>query len=82
MARAMKKFKKTGKRGRPRGFGKAPREFQDRFQKFYYLHRERLNEERRKAYRLRKAKKLCVRCTRKAVANSVFCRKHREQSHV
>ncbi len=71
--------RKSG-RGRPRGFGVAPREFKDRFQKFYYEHRARLNEERRRRYQERKAKGLCVRCGKKAVSGSVFCREHRAKS--
>ncbi len=74
--------RKGGKRGRgrPRGMGPAPGEFKDRFQKFYYQHRERLNEERRKTYLEKKARGLCVRCGRKAVKGSVFCKEHRSKS--
>jgi hypothetical protein len=67
-------------RGRPRGFGNSPREFKDRFQKFYYEHRDRLNNERRSLYTERKAKGLCVRCGKKAVKGSVFCAYHRDMS--
>jgi len=60
--------------------GPTPKKFKDRFQKFYYEHRSRLNEERRKAYEEKKAKGICVRCSRKAVKGSVFCKKHRDKS--
>jgi hypothetical protein len=67
-------------RGRPRGFGSVPRQFKDRFQKFYYEHRERLNRERRSAYQAKKAKRFCVRCKRKVVKGSIFCARHRAKS--
>lgn len=67
-------------RGRPRGFGNLPRAFKDRFQKFYYEHRARLNDERRKLYKERKAAGLCVRCGKRTVAGSVFCSFHRNGS--
>ncbi len=75
----MAETKKRG-RGRPRGFGEAPSEFKDRFQKFYYEHRKRLNEERRTLYQERKKKGLCVRCGQKAEKGSVFCKRHLEMS--
>jgi hypothetical protein len=75
----MSETKKRG-RGRPRGFGSKPGDFKDRFQKFYYEHRARLNEERRKLYIERKKKGLCVRCGKPAVKGSVFCRHHLEMS--
>jgi hypothetical protein len=71
--------KKRG-RGRPRGMGATPRQFKDRFQKFYYEHRERLNNERRKAYLAKKARGLCVRCAKKVAKGSVFCSEHRMKS--
>ncbi len=74
-----KMVKKRG-RGRPRGFGSVPRSYKDRFQKFYYEHRARLNQERRKLYEERKAKGLCVRCGKIAVKGSVFCRSHLDMS--
>ncbi|MBR9693209.1 hypothetical protein GOV07_04770 [Candidatus Woesearchaeota archaeon] len=67
-------------RGRPRGFGTAPGDFKDRFQKFYYEHRARLNDGRRILYEERKAKGLCVRCGKKTVQKSVFCRHHLDLS--
>ncbi len=71
--------KKRG-RGRPRGFGRAPADFKDRFQKFYFEHRERLNNERRRLYVERKQTGLCVRCGKNAMKNSVFCRHHLDMS--
>lgn len=71
--------KKRG-RGRPRGFGPAPREFKDRFQKFYYVHRDDLNDERRSTYKRKKIRRICVRCKRMAVKGSVFCAQHRKMS--
>ncbi|MBR9693210.1 hypothetical protein GOV07_04775 [Candidatus Woesearchaeota archaeon] len=68
-------------RGRPRGFGETPSGYKDRFQKFYFSHRERLNDERRNAYDEKKRKGICVRCSDKAVRDSVFCRDHRERTH-
>ncbi len=70
----------TRRRGRPLGFSGVPHEFKDRFQKFYYEHRERLNNERRATYLARKAKGLCVRCAKRAAKGSVFCKAHRELS--
>lgn len=71
--------KKRG-RGRPRGLGESPVDFKDRFQKFYYQHRKRLNDERRKVYNAKKRKGICVRCNKKAIKGSVFCKEHREKS--
>jgi hypothetical protein len=65
-----------GKQGRPLGLGKVPNEFKDRFQKFYYAHREDLNEARRARYEDRRLRKLCVRCGKKS-GDHLFCRKHR-----
>lgn len=67
-------------RGRPRGFGQVPRQFKDRFQKFYYEHRDRLNRERRSAYIEKKDKGVCVRCKRKASKGSIFCQEHKSKS--
>lgn len=64
------------KRGRPRGLGKEPKTFKDRFQKFYYANRARLNIERRAAYQERKAKGLFVRCGARAYGR-LFCKPHR-----
>lgn len=63
-------------RGRPRGFGKAPKEYKDRFQKHYYAHREELNEKRRLLYFGKKASGLCVRCRKKALKGKLFCSEH------
>ena len=64
-------------RGRPPGFGEEPDEYQDRFQKFYYTHRERLNDERRGLYKKRKALKVCVRCGKGlSRKNRLFCERH------
>jgi|GEM_PF-1911083 len=75
---AAKKAKRG--RGRPRGMGPAPREFKDRFQKFYFVHRGDLNNERRRLYLQKKARGICVRCKRKVVKGSVFCADHRKRS--
>ncbi len=80
MVRTAKETRKKRGRGRPRGMGPAPKDFKDRFQKFYYAHREDLNDARRKAYQEKRAKGICVRCGKKAVKGSVFCTDHRQKS--
>ena len=56
------------------------RRFKNRFQKFYYLHREGLNKERKALYFEKQKKGICVKCKKKAVKNSIFCKYHLEQS--
>ena len=80
MAKIKAKARAKRGRGRPRGFGSVPRQFKDRFQKFYYEHRDRLNRERRASYVDKKHLKVCVRCKRKVVKGSIFCAMHRAKS--
>jgi len=63
--------------GRPRGsILQTPAEYKNRFQKFYYLNRERLNTEKRERYEGKKERGLCVRCEKPAWKNGLFCKKH------
>ena len=70
------------KRGRPRGTAKEmPTEFDNRFTKFYFLNRERLNKERHAIYKARKEAGICVRCKKDRYPKSrIFCAKHHEMS--
>ena len=63
-------------RGRPRGFGEAPKKYKDRFQKFYFKNRERLNDERRETYQARRNAGACVRCGSLKEVKGVFCATH------
>lgn len=61
--RQKKKTPTTRRVGRPSGIVKlTPKNFKDRFTKFYYLNRVRLAKERRAAYRKRRKNGVCVRC--------------------
>lgn len=54
-------------------------EFKNRFQKFYQLNKERLNEERRNKYQEKKDTGVCTRCKRKALKGINFCRYHKDK---
>ena len=56
---------------------KSPKEFQNRFHKFYHLNKKRLNKERRGLYTERSKKGICVRCKRRVVTGIVFCKYHK-----
>ena len=53
--------------------------YPNRFLKFYYLNKERLNKERCSSYAERKSKSICVRCSRPVVQGIVFCAYHQEK---
>ena len=53
--------------------------YPNRFLKFYYLNKQRLNTERRSSYNERKSKGICVRCSLPAVEGIVFCADHQEK---
>lgn len=76
-----KKLKKTISQGvkTKKTFKKTTQEYPNRFLKFYYLHQERLNKERRSSYKNRKKKGTCVRCRQKALSKIVFCKYHQEK---
>lgn len=54
-----------------------PKKYKNRFQKFYYLNRDRINEERRERYETNKKKGLCIKCKRKSVKGIKLCSYHR-----
>ena len=56
---------------------KSPKEFQNRFHKFYHLNKKRLNKERRGLYTTRSKKGICVRCKKRVVKGIVFCSYHK-----
>ena len=64
-------------RGRPTGFKQDPEEYKNRFQRFYYKHRNRLRNQRQELYACRKLEGLCVRCGKERVEGSnLFCLNH------
>ena len=58
---------------------KSKKNYPNRFLKFYYLHQDRLNEERRASYKDRKKNSICVRCQQKALSKIVFCKYHQQK---
>ena len=58
---------------------KIPKSFKNRFQKFYYLNRGRINKERQKRYNTNKKKGLCIKCKRKSLKGIKLCSYHRER---
>lgn len=63
--------------GRPRGFARQqPAAFKDRFERFYFKNRKRLNEERRVKYEDRRKRGVCVRCGKRS-GGKLFCKAHR-----
>ena len=75
----MEKKTNTTIKGRPKGQVKTdPAIYKNRFQKFFYAHRERLAEERRQRYHARLTSGVCVRCGKARMKGSnLFCAKHR-----
>lgn len=66
------------KRGRPKNSYKPePEKFSSRFVKYYYVHRDELNEGKRGLYQQRKVAGVCVRCGRKS-GGKLFCWRHRK----
>ncbi|MFH1071808.1 MAG: hypothetical protein V1743_00065 [Nanoarchaeota archaeon] len=55
------------------------KKFKNRFQKFYYLNKDRINRQRRAKYKLHKKKGTCVRCKRKTLKGISFCAFHRKK---
>lgn len=53
--------------------------YPNRFVKFYYLNKNRLNKERRSGYHGRRKSGVCVRCRRKSVPGIVFCEYHQQK---
>jgi len=54
-------------------------EYPNRFLKFYYQNKERLNQERRGSYSSRKKDGTCVRCKQKSLPGIVFCEYHQQK---
>jgi len=59
--------------------GKKSKDYPNRFLKFYHLNRKRLIKERRSAYAAKRKRGVCVRCSKKALKNLVFCSYHRDK---
>ncbi|MBI2662645.1 hypothetical protein HYX11_04265 [Candidatus Woesearchaeota archaeon] len=60
-------------------FQKKPKEYPNRFLKFYHENKSRLNKERRSFYSEHKSRSLCVRCHKKALPRIVFCSYHQQK---
>lgn len=54
-------------------------EYENRFQKFYDLNKDRINSERRSKYEENVESGLCVRCKKKAVKGIKLCKYHRDK---
>ncbi len=54
-------------------------EYPNRFLKFYYLNKSRLNKERRGSYYYKKKAGTCVRCKKPRVTGIVFCIYHQSK---
>jgi len=75
-----KKVKKTRKKREKKAeIKEEPKKYSNRFLKFYYLNKKRLNKERRSLYHKKKKKGTCIRCKRKAVPGIIFCDYHRSK---
>lgn len=79
----LKKFKreeKEKKEEKKEDLGvKEPKEYPNRFVKFYHLNKERLNQQRRGGYSGHKKEGMCVRCKQKALLGIVFCEYHQQK---
>lgn len=53
--------------------------YNNRFQKFYALNKDKINRKRRAAYKKRQKAGQCTRCHRKAVKGLTLCRYHRQK---
>jgi hypothetical protein len=62
-----------------RNLFKKKKTFKNRFEKFYYLNKEKIRKERKQRYYDKKKKGICIKCKRKAIKGINFCAYHRKQ---